>query len=128
MGKPKNISNFKSQTLHMIASIYQLAGLAINKSPFIMGFGNRVTDARAYQSAGIDSACIFVLNSSSEVSLWSHNTSWSHEMGDVDSGLKNVPKLQQGVYTGYGDLNLKGYVSCIINQQAGIVEAEVVPM
>ena len=81
-----------------------------------MGFGNRVTDARAYQSAGVDPACIFILNPSSGVSLWKFNASRSRELGDMDSKIEHAQKTQQETYSGYDDLILTQYVRDIVHQ------------
>lgn len=58
----KTISTFKAKTLRSIASVYQLAGLPMDQCPFFIGIGNRVTDARAYNSAGCPLSLSFFLS------------------------------------------------------------------
>ena len=41
------------------------------KLPFIFGFGNRVSDARAYRANGIDPSVIFLIDKGSQVKVWS---------------------------------------------------------
>ena len=114
----QTISNFKSKTLLSIASLYQLAGLSPSQSPFLLGFGNRVTDARAYQSAGIDAASIFILDNSSQVTLWSHSSARNDE--DGDSKFHTPPRSQQGLYTGgYDDPVLASYIDAILDFSLG---------
>ena len=97
-----------------IASLYHFAGLPATKSPFLLGFGNRVTDARAYQSAGIDVASIFILDNSSQVSLWSRSNAFDQE--DGRSKLEPSSSAQRNVYSnGYEDPTLKKYIDEVIN-------------
>ena len=66
----KHISKFKAKSLLTVCSIFNTAGRKYSRSPFFFGFGNKDTDARAYQAAGVPSNKIFVLSKQSEISIW----------------------------------------------------------
>jgi hypothetical protein len=95
----RDISSFKEKTLNTIASTYHLAGFPPIYSPFIVGFGNRVTDARAYAAAGILEENIFILSKDSTVTLWRYHK-------------ENNPGSSGGItYGGYSDSSLWSYLS-----------------
>lgn len=58
---------FKMSCLNDIKSLYGLDTLS--KTPFIAGFGNRITDALSYRSVGIPSSRIFTINPDGEVHM-----------------------------------------------------------
>lgn len=41
------------------------------KVPFILGFGNRVADARAYCANGVDPSVVFLIDKASQMKVWS---------------------------------------------------------
>ena len=86
----KDISSYKLQTLQSINSLYRLAGLKFDEIPFKLGFGNRVTDARAYFSAGILPQSIFIISPSSLISVWNQTKEYKIDMIKE----KSVPKIE----------------------------------
>lgn len=80
---------YKTDVLWNIVRVYQRArtwdeaagtsvfsfgnrSFAMENTPFVLGFGNKSSDAKAYCSVGIPSHRIFVIDRSSTVRLWKH--------------------------------------------------------
>ena len=61
----------KSAILQSLREVFIRCGR--NSSPFMVGFGNKQSDATAYSSAGIISDYIFIINPWSELKIWDSN-------------------------------------------------------
>lgn len=61
---------FKSGILLTIASLFKAAGRVSKQEPFMMGIGNKATDADAYLLAGIPNSSILIIDPNSKIIVW----------------------------------------------------------
>jgi phosphatidate phosphatase PAH1 len=60
----------KSGILLTISSLFRAAGRVSKQEPFMMGFGNKATDADAYLLAGIPNSNILIIDPNSKIVVW----------------------------------------------------------
>ncbi len=62
---------FKSRVLRKVAALFQRSDIQRKSpGPFVAGFGNQLTDANAYASAGIPHDRIFLIDSTSKLTVY----------------------------------------------------------
>mmetsp|Transcript_27972 Transcript_27972/g.32254 ORF Transcript_27972/g.32254 Transcript_27972/m.32254 type:complete len:372 (+) Transcript_27972:128-1243(+) len=71
----KSADKFKADVLRRQINIpFAAAGRNINeKKLYIAAFGNKMTDARAYESVGMNSEDVYIINKKSDILCMSHN-------------------------------------------------------
>lgn len=67
----KTTVTFKSQALVNISQVFSAAG-STKLSPFILGIGNKESDAIAYNLAGLNAERILIINKSSRLVVWKY--------------------------------------------------------
>eukprot|EP01038_Epipyxis_sp_PR26KG_P011736 gene11736-15702_t len=94
----KTTMEFKSIVLGSLTEVFQNAGL-LQVSPFIFGFGNKESDANAYNLSGINTESIFIIDTSSKIKVWKYlqiykdpliAESYKHSGVDVINGKLSI--------------------------------------
>ena len=86
---------FKSGVLLSIVGLFKTAGRVSQQNPFIMGFGNKSTDADAYLLAGVPNSSILIINPDSKIKIWQDFKDKSFNSYDDDSILNYVKEVVQ---------------------------------
>lgn len=85
---------FKSGVLLNIANLFKTAGRVSKQNPFIMGFGNKSSDAEAYLLAGLPSSSVLIIDPHSKIVIWQD--------------------FKDKSFNSYSDANLCNYVKDVI--------------
>ena len=89
----KNSDEFKADAIsRQIIVPFAAAGRQTSKKLLVAGFGNRPTDGKAYEMAGLTRDMIFIINSSSKISRYSsisHNQISHNACDEALEGVTN---------------------------------------